>query len=159
MNEGALMAQGDILLFLHADTQLPKEWDTLIEKTLHVNNAGAFSLGIDSPKRIFRIIESLVHFRTSWTKIPYGDQAHFFTSSFFKMLGCYTLIPLMEDIDIMKRVREKGEKMTLLEEKVLTSARRWEKEGIIYTTLRNCVLSLLYFLGVEPSKLLKYYPF
>lgn len=157
MNEGALMAQGDILLFLHADTQLPKAWDILIEKALHVNKAGAFSLGIDSPKRIFRIIEILATLRTKTTQIPYGDQAHFFETSFFKQLEGYTTIPLMEDIDIMKKVKLKGEKITLLDEKALTSARRWEKEGIVYTTLRNRVLSLLYFLGVAPKHLVKRY--
>ena len=151
------MAQGDILLFLHADTRLPKAWDVLIKKALHVNNAGAFSLGIDSPKRIFRIIEILATLRTKTTQIPYGDQAHFFETSFFKQLEGYTTIPLMEDIDIMKKDKLKGEKITLLDEKALTSARRWEKEGIVYTTLRNRVLSLLYFLGVAPKHLVKRY--
>lgn len=156
MNEGALLAQGDKLLFLHADTRVPKYWDELVKNG---GKVGAFQLGIDSPKRIFRAIEALVHFRTNITKIPYGDQGHFFETSLFRQLGGYATVPLMEDIEIMKRLKQKGEKITLLEAKVSTSSRRWEKEGILYTTLRNRIVSLLYFLGVEPSKLLKYYPF
>ena len=156
MNEGALMAQGDIVLFLHADTRVPKHWDEMIK---HGGKVGAFRLGIDSPQWIYRAIETLVRVRTKIMKIPYGDQGHFFETSFFRQLEGYATIPLMEDIEIMKRVQRRGEKITLLEDKVLTSARRWEKEGIVYTTLRNRVLSLLYFCGVSPSKLLKYYPF
>lgn len=155
MNEGALMAQGDKLLFLHADTRVPKHWDEIVKKG---GKVGAFRLGIDSPKPIFRTIETLAHFRTTLTQIPYGDQGHFFETSFFRQLGGYTQIPLMEDIEIMKQVKTRGEKITLLDEEVLTSPRRWEKEGIIYTTLRNRILSLLYFLGVSPILLKKYYP-
>ena len=147
-------AKGDRLLFLHADTSVPKHWDELVKNG---GKVGAFRLGIDSPKRIFRAIETLVHFRTSMTKIPYGDQGHFFETPFFRQLGAYAQIPLMEDIDIMKRAKQ-IEKINLLNAKVLTSARRWEKEGIVYTTLRNRILSLLYFLGVSPILLKKYYP-
>ena len=155
MNEGALMAQGDILLFLHADTLVPKLWDETIKNG---GKVGAFTLCIDSPKRIFRAIETLANFRTALSKIPYGDQGHFFETTFFRQLEGYAPIALMEDIDIMKRVKQRGEKVTLLEDKVSTSDRRWKKEGIVYTTLRNRVLSLLYFLGVAPDKLTRYYP-
>lgn len=154
MNEGALMAQGDILLFLHADTHVPKHWDAILKKA---GKVGAFKLGIDSPKYIFRVIETLVYLRTTLTKIPYGDQGHFFETSFFRQLGGYATIPLMEDIEVMKRVKKRGEKITLLEDKVLTSPRRWEKEGIVYTTLRNRILSFLYFMGVSPKNLVKCY--
>lgn len=155
MNEGALIAQGDKLLFLHADTRVPKHWDELVKNG---GKVGAFRLGIDSPKPIFKAIETLVHLRTNITQISYGDQGHFFETSFFRQLGGYAQIPLMEDIEIMKRAKQ-IEKINLLNAKVLTSARRWEKEGILYTTFRNRMLSLLYFCGVSPSKLLKYYPF
>ncbi|MBV5278048.1 MAG: TIGR04283 family arsenosugar biosynthesis glycosyltransferase [Campylobacteraceae bacterium] len=154
MNEGALMAKGDRLLFLHADTRVPKHWDELVKKG---GKVGAFKLGIDSPKRIFRVIETLANERTLRTHIPYGDQGQFFQTSFFRELGGYAPIPLMEDIDIMKRIKQRGEKINLLEERVLTSARRWEKEGIVYTTLRNRVLSFLYFMGVSPQYLVKRY--
>lgn len=154
MNEGALMAKGDKILFLHADTLVPKHWD---EHVKNGSEVGAFRLGIHSPKRIFRVIETLANWRTSCTHIPYGDQGQFFQTSFFRELGGYAPIPLMEDIDMMKRTKKKGKKITLLDERVLTSARRWEKEGFVYTTLRNRLFSLLYFMGVSPHYLVKRY--
>ncbi len=157
MNEGARMAQGDILVFLHADTHLPKAWDTLIKKALHVKKAGAFSLGIDDAHYALRFIETMANFRTKTTQIPYGDQAHFFRAPFFTELGGYADIPLMEDIKMMKHIKNRGEKITLLHAKVLTSARRWHKEGIVYTTLRNRMLSFLYWCGVSPHHLTKRY--
>lgn len=155
MNEGALMAKGDILLFLHADTLVPKHWDELLKKGGIV---GAFGLSIATSNLVLKCIEKMANLRTSLTCIPYGDQAQFFEALFFRQLGGYAPIPLMEDIEIMKRVKAKGEKITLLDAKVITSPRRWEKEGIFYTTLRNRIISLLYFLGISPTLLKKYYP-
>lgn len=111
MNEGALMAQGDILLFLHADTRVPKHWDEIIKNG---GKVGAFRLGIDSPRTIYRIIETLVSFRTRITTIPYGDQGHFFESSFFRELGGYARIPLMEDVELMQRIKKEEKKYTYL---------------------------------------------
>jgi len=157
MNEGARMAQGDILVFLHADTLLPNAWDARIEEALHVKKAGAFSLGIDDMHCALRFIETMANIRTKLTHIPYGDQAHFFQASFFKAIGGYAKIPLMEDVEMMKRIKKQGETIALLNEKVLTSSRRWHKEGIFYTTLRNRVLSFLYWVGVKPKHLKNYY--
>ena len=114
-------------------------------------------LGIDDARPLLRCIEFMANFRTSLTKIPYGDQAHFFQTSFFKNLGSYANIALMEDVEMMQRIKKQGELIALLKPKVLTSARRWHKEGIVYTTLRNRMLSLLYALGVSSEKLIQYY--
>ena len=157
MNEGARRARGSILLFLHADTLLPYHWDKKVENALHVNKAGAFSLGINDAHLGLFCIETLANFRTKMTKIPYGDQAHFFQTPFFKSLGGYAEIVLMEDVEMMKRLKKRGEKITLLKSKVLTSPRRWRKEGIIYTILRNRILSFLYWIGVSPKRLIKRY--
>lgn len=157
MNEGAQAARGAMLLFVHADTLLPYHWDQKIEKALHVNKAGAFSLGIDDAHLGLYCIETLANVRTSLTKIPYGDQAHFFHASLFQSVNGYANIPLMEDIEIMKRLKKRGEKVVLLKSKVLTSPRRWHKEGIFFTTLRNRVLSFLYWVGVSPHQLIKHY--
>jgi len=157
MNEGARKARGKMLLFLHADTLLPYHWDTKIENALHVNKAGAFSLGINDSHLGLFFIETMANLRTKMTKIPYGDQAHFFQTSFFRALGGYAQIALMEDVEIMKRLKKRGQKITLLKSTVLTSPRRWHKEGILYVTLRNRTLSFLYWLGVSPKQLIKHY--
>ncbi|AHJ12167.1 TIGR04283 family arsenosugar biosynthesis glycosyltransferase [Sulfurospirillum multivorans] len=157
MNEGARKARGEMLLFLHADTLLPYHWDTKIENALHVNKAGAFNLGINDSHLGLFFIETMANLRTKMTKIPYGDQAHFFQTSFFRALGGYAQIALMEDVEIMKRLKKRGQKITLLKSTVLTSPRRWHKEGILYVTLRNRTLSFLYWLGVSPQQLIKHY--
>ncbi|KFL34904.1 hypothetical protein JU57_02735 [Sulfurospirillum sp. SCADC] len=157
MNEGAQKARGEMLLFLHADTLLPYHWDQKIENALHVTKAGAFSLGINTSHLGLFCIETLANLRTHITKIPYGDQAHFFQASFFRTLGGYAHIALMEDVEIMKRLKKRDHTITLLKSKVLTSPRRWHKEGILYVTLRNRVLSFLYWIGVSPIKLSRFY--
>lgn len=159
MNAGAAVATGDVLLFLHADTMLPENAPALIEKGMREPGmaAGAFDLGIDSGRPVFRLIEKLASLRSRLTRIPYGDQAIFIKTGVFEELGGYADLPLMEDVDIMRRVRRKGMKITILPEKVRTSARRWEKEGVFYCTLRNWTLVALYFLGVPPGKMVKFY--
>lgn len=154
MNEGANMAEGDILLFLHADTLLPKGWDKLICTN---SNAGAFKLSIQNSKPIFKCIAFFANLRSAITNIPYGDQALFFKTSLFKTLGGYANISLMEDVEIMKRLKHHDEKVTILDAYVQTSSRRWEKEGVFYTTLRNRMLSFLYMCGISVQKLKAYY--
>jgi rSAM/selenodomain-associated transferase 2/rSAM/selenodomain-associated transferase 1 len=155
MNEGAQMAEGDILLFLHADTLVPKRWDALIDTH---ESAGAFRLSFDSPKPIFKLLALFANLRARLTRIPYGDQGLFFKASAFKEMGGFANIALMEDVEIMKRLKQRGIGITLLDAPIITSSRRWEKEGLFYTTLRNRMLSLLYLCGVSPSKLHHYYP-
>jgi len=155
MNEGANMAEGSSLLFLHADTLVPKGWDTLIDTH---EDAGAFSLRFDSPKPIFTLLALFANLRARLTRIPYGDQGLFFKASVFNEEGGFALIPLMEDVEIMKRRKKRGIAIALLNAPIITSVRRWEKEGLFYTTFRNRVFSFLYACGVPPSKLQHYYP-
>ncbi len=159
MNEGSKHATGDILLFLHADTLLPdKAFDKIIEIMSNKNIiAGAFNLGINSQKKIFRLIEKISSFRSKITKIPYGDQAIFINKNYFESTGRYKEYPLMEEVELMQRIKKDQKKIFIINEKVQTSARRWEKEGVIYCTLRNWLLIVSYFLGVSPSKLIKFY--
>jgi rSAM/selenodomain-associated transferase 2 len=159
MNKGASLAKGDILLFLHTDTELPEGAFTAISSIMGKAQcvAGSFDLGIKSERLIFRLIEQIVRVRTRITRIPYGDQAIFIRRDFFEKIKGYREIPLMEDVDLMKRMKKSGVRICIIPRKVKTSPRRWEKEGILYCTLRNRVLISLYHLGVDPEKLVKFY--
>ena len=159
MNHGARAATSGLLLFLHADTVLPAN---AVETILHACRdknvaAGAFDLVIGASHPGFRIIEKVATLRSRITRIPFGDQAIFIKSECFRALGGYKPIALMEDVDIMLRLRKKGYQVRFISNPVVTSARRWKKEGMIYTTIRNWMLQLLFYIGVSPEKLTAYY--
>lgn len=158
MNAGAKTASGEILLFLHADTVLPGGWKEKLLSTMSDENvvAGAFSLSIDSGRLSHKIISSTANLRSRLTKIPYGDQGIFVRRDVFEKIGGFKEIQIMEDVDLMRRLKKVG-KVVLLKYKVKTSARRWEREGIVYTTIRNWLLLILYYLGVSPEKLNRFY--
>jgi len=159
MNRGAAMAEGDIVIFLHADTHLPLDTFALIESALRDpgRQAGAFDLAIASGRPIYRMIAKIASLRSRLTRIPYGDQAHFFRRNYFQDIGGFANIPLMEDVEIMGRIKKRGERITIIKRAVMTSARRWEKEGILRCTLRNWLLICLYFSGVSPERLSIFY--
>lgn len=159
MNAGSRRAQGEILLFLHADTQLPIQGLQLIEQAMGdlTIAAGAFDLGIDSPKWIYRVIEMVSSRRSRLTRIPFGDQAIFVRSEYFERLGRFAEIPILEDVELMRRIKKNKDKIVILPERVQTSARRWEKEGIGYTTFRNWRIRWLYKMGVSPERLARRY--
>ncbi|MCX5806106.1 MAG: TIGR04283 family arsenosugar biosynthesis glycosyltransferase [Proteobacteria bacterium] len=159
MNEGAKNAKGDILLFLHADTELPLDALRLIATVMQNKRyvAGAFDLGIKSGKFIFRIIESVASLRSRLTKIPFGDQAIFMQKDYFDKIGGYKDIPIMEDVEIMKRIKKRGDKISIINQRVYTSSRRWEQEGIVHCTFRNWLLQIFYMLGISPHRLSKFY--
>lgn len=160
MNAGAAQARGDLLLFLHADTRLPPGADTLIFQALRNLRlvGGAFRLAIDSPRPALGLIAAAANLRTRLTRVPYGDQALFLRRAVFEELGGYADIPLMEDLELMRRIRRKGWPVVLLREAALTSARRWEQEGVWRCTLRNWAVRLLYHRGVSPTRLRRFYP-
>jgi rSAM/selenodomain-associated transferase 2 len=159
MNHGAALASGGILLFLHADTQLPANALSMIKKVMEDRRlvAGAFKLGIRSERRIFRITEKYVSLRTRVTRIPFGDQAIFIRRDYFEKIGGYKDIPLMEDVELMARIKKQGDRISIIPEKVLTSARRWEREGVLRCTARNWAIQTLYACGVPPERLAKWY--
>lgn len=157
LNAGFEVARGEVVLFLHADTLLPKHWDALVQEALHVKDAGAFDLHIDSPLAWLGFVAWATNWRARLFGTPYGDQAHFFKASVFEKLGKYPTIPIMEDVAIMKTLKRQGFRLALLNARVTTSARRWHKEGLFYTTLRNRTLSTLYALGVSSERLARWY--
>jgi rSAM/selenodomain-associated transferase 2 len=159
MNCGAAKASGDILIFLHADTRLPedalKKIATLLEDETIIG--GAFDLGIDSERFAFRVIEKIASIRSRMTRIPYGDQAIFIRRNYFQALGGFPDIPIMEDVELMRRIKHRQGGINILKDKVKTSPRRWETEGVVFCTLRNWFLITLYLLGVKPETLAKFY--
>ena len=158
MNAGAKAASGDILIFLHSDTYLPDNALVLIHKTILSGfKAGAFDLKIQTSKIILKIISKTISLRARIMRIPYGDQALFFKKDFFDQLGGYKEIPLMEDIEIMQRLKKRNEKIFIIPKTVSTSDRRWLNEGLFYVIIRNPILSSLYYLGVPAEKLAKFY--
>jgi rSAM/selenodomain-associated transferase 2 len=159
MNRGTALASGDILLFLHADTLLPPNALSEIRKHMEGSRfvAGAFDLGIRTSRKIFRITELYVAFRTRLTQVPFGDQAIFIRKEYFERIGGFKPIPIMEDVELMTRIKKRGDPICIIPAKVLTSPRRWEKEGILFCTFRNWTIQMLYALGVPPEQLQKLY--
>ena len=159
MNAGASIAKGEILIFLHADTELPcnalKTINSAMAQGRYVG--GAFELGIDSHKVEFKILARWASLRCRLTGIPYGDQAIFIKRDYFHSLGGYRDIPLMEDVELMRRIKRKGDKIRIVPEQVKTSPRRWEEEGFVYVTARNTFLFFSYIFGVSPEKLAPFY--
>ncbi|MCP4609095.1 MAG: glycosyltransferase family 2 protein [Planctomycetes bacterium] len=159
MNAGATAASGEILIFLHADTILPDNALEKISRTLQDRNyvGGAFDLKIDSDRLFLKYISARASLRSRWNRIPYGDQAIFIRKKYFDRIGGFKEIPLMEDVDLMRRIKKNGKKIFILPDKVTTSARRWERDGVLFTTLRNQILVRLFYLGISPHRLAKYY--
>lgn len=158
MNTAAFSAQGDILLFLHADTRLPSGYDLAITDILARQEVvgGAFRLGIDGNGLGFRLIEIGANIRSILFSIPYGDQAIFIKRDLFLKMGGYTDIPIMEDFDLVQRLRKYGHVKTV-KESVCTSNRRWSKHGIIKTTVWNWIIVGAWILGVNPTRLATWY--
>ncbi|BAP18380.1 TIGR04283 family arsenosugar biosynthesis glycosyltransferase [cyanobacterium endosymbiont of Epithemia turgida] len=158
MNQGALLATGNILLFLHADTILPEGYDELILNSFSNSKivGGAFKLKIDLSLFSLRLIEILVNWRSQIFSIPYGDQGIFVKTSVFREIGGFTNFPIMEDFEFMQKLNKRG-KIVIVSAKVVTSGRRWQKLGVVKTTLINQLIILGYYLGVSPKKLVQWY--
>jgi len=158
MNRGGSTATGDILLFLHADSQPPANYPKLISQCLAMPDfcAGAFSLGIDLDGPAIRCIETMATIRSRLLQRPYGDQGLFLHRSLFHQLGGFPDVSFLEDLLFVKKLRQSG-KIITLPEKVITSGRRWQQRGIIRTTLLNQCILLGHFLGVSPKRLAGFY--
>ncbi|MGB3311217.1 MAG: TIGR04283 family arsenosugar biosynthesis glycosyltransferase [Nodosilinea sp.] len=158
MNQGARAAKGPLLIFLHADTRLPKGFDQAIRQTLAQPGvvAGAFTLAIDSPRRGLRWVEWGVNLRSRYLHMPYGDQAIFLKAEVFHQLGGFPDLPMMEDFELVRRLRKLG-KVAIAPAAVVTSDRRWRSLGVLRTTLANQVMVISYLLGVDPHRLARWY--
>lgn len=158
MNAGAAVATGDILLFLHADTHLPTGFEALVRQALQNPGtvAGAFELRIDAQLRGLRLVEKMVNVRSHFFSMPYGDQAIFLKATVFHEIGSFPNLPIMEDFELIRRMKRQG-RIMIVPAPVMTSGRRWQKLGVVKTTMINQLIITGYFLGIPPSQLVLWY--
>jgi len=158
MNAGAVASQADVLLFLHADTRLPENIRPTIEEVLENSAAigGRFDVQFESDRGYAWLVSRMMNLRSRWTGIATGDQAIFVRRNIFNQLGGFSNIPLMEDVDFSRRLKQAGT-IVALRSKVTTSFRRWEQGGPLRTILRMWTLRFLFWIGVKPQTLQQFY--
>jgi rSAM/selenodomain-associated transferase 2 len=158
MNAGARAARGEILLFLHADTSLPAGAGGAILDALGdpAVVGGRFDVRLDSRRPLLVLVGWLMNWRSRLTGIATGDQGIFVRRADFEALGGYPDIQLMEDVELMRRLKRRG-RLAALRLRVVTSARKWEDEGVVRTIGLMWTLRLLYALGVSPRRLHRWY--
>jgi rSAM/selenodomain-associated transferase 2 len=158
MNCGAKTASGTVLLFLHSDTIPPPGFAAEIRNNLQQPgvSAGAFTLSIGGNGFLLRLLEMLINFRARTMQMPYGDQGLFMTSGMFAAVGGFPEQPLMEDFELVRRLRRRGT-IIILPIAATTSDRRWRRLGVLRTTLRNQAIIIGYLLGISPDKLAGWY--
>jgi rSAM/selenodomain-associated transferase 2 len=158
MNLGARHATGNVLLFLHADTRLPRSAFLDIANALDNPSCagGRFDVELEGRHWMLRIVGALINMRSRTTKVGTGDQGIFVRREIFSRIGGYPDIPLMEDIAFCRALKKQG-RVACLRSRVVTSARRWEKEGVWRTIIRMWALKSLYLAGVSPERLKRFY--
>lgn len=160
MNVGASQATGDILWFIHADTQVAGIAALQIVKVLgnNHNHWGRFDIQLSGKHLLLRVVERLMNLRSRITGIATGDQGIFVRRTCFEAIGKFKPIPLMEDIEISRRLK-KWSRPCCIHIPIITSSRRWEENGVLRTILLMWRLRLAYALGVSPEKLAHEYKF
>jgi rSAM/selenodomain-associated transferase 2 len=158
MNAGAAVAQGDVLLFLHADTKLPPHADAIVLDGLAPSGWkwGRFDVQIEGSNPLLRLVATTMNWRSQITGIATGDQAMFVTRDAFAAVGGFPDQPLMEDVALSKKLKRLGRPLCLAA-RVTTSGRRWERRGVLRTVLLMWRLRLAYFFGAEPAVLARRY--
>jgi len=158
LNTGAENASAPLILFLHADTQLPLGFQDAVIRCLSDPETvlGAFSLKIDGGNTAIRFIAKCANIRSRFLQIPYGDQSFFLRKNTFTDLGGFPELPIMEDFIFVRQAKKRG-KIITLKQTVSTSARRWQRLGPVRTTLINQLVILGYYLGIKPKKLAAFY--
>ncbi len=153
MNAASHHANGDFVLFLHADSSLPDNWLTQIQQS---ENWGFFPLKLSGRQWLLRVIEIAINWRSRISRVATGDQGLYFRRAFFDDLKGFPDIPIMEDVAISKRARRVS-KPSIGRYPVVTSSRRWEQNGILKTVFLMWGLRLAYWLGINPVRLHRFY--
>ncbi len=156
MNAGAALASREVLWFVHADTQLPDSAEADIQRGLRDHHWGRFNVRLSARGAIFSLIARLMNVRSCLTAIATGDQAIFVRRDTFVQLGGYADIPLMEDVELSRRLKRLS-RPACIATPVITSARRWQHHGIWRTVLLMWRLRLAYFFGADPARLARQY--
>lgn len=157
MNAGAAASTGSVLMFLHADTELPRD---ALQRLRHAVRGGAvggsFDVRLDSRRPLLRVVGRLISLRSRLTGVATGDQALFATREAFDRLGGFAPLDLFEDVDFSRRLKRLGP-VVRLPAAVITSARRWERHGALRTIARMWALRTLYYCGIDPAVLARAY--
>jgi len=157
LNAGAAVAQGAWLWFVHADSQLPAAWrDAFTTLDASAAVGGSFAFHLDSTAWQARWLERAVALRVRLFDLPYGDQGIFVRRSVFVALQGFKAVPLMEDVEFVRRLKRQG-RLEHLSHALVTSARRWEHRGWLRQSAANLVTLGLYGLGVSPERLARRY--
>jgi hypothetical protein len=158
MNAGAAQATGNTLVFLHADTLLPADYPGVVAGTLRESTvaAGAFRFRMGGNLAGQWLIEWTANLRSRWRQTPYGDQALFLRRSLFEEVGGFADLPIMEDCEIVRRLRKRGRVVTA-SAAATTSGRRWRRLGLFRTTTINKLVILGYLCGMSPDRLAAFY--
>jgi rSAM/selenodomain-associated transferase 2 len=158
MNAAAELSRNDVLLFLHADTILPDQARHRIMETLSNQSCvgGRFDVRFDRPSKLGRVISTMMNVRSRLSGIATGDQAIYVRREVFERMRGYSPIPLMEDLDFTRRLKQQG-RVAAVRETVTTSYRRWAQHGPARTIVLMWTIRLLYWLGVSPQVLSRFY--
>lgn len=159
MQEGARAASRDLLLFLHADTRLPADWEEELTQAWSSSEkpvATAFKLGFDSEKLFYRLLAWAANLRTALTGVPLGDQAIAVDRETFLRVGGFPPALLMEEYLLIAKLKPLG-RVVILSGRVATSVRRYERNGRLFNALRNAAITVLFYLGVPPRSLARLY--
>jgi rSAM/selenodomain-associated transferase 2 len=159
MIAGAGAARGDWLLFLHADTVLAAGWShaalAFMSDPANVRRAAAFRFAFDDESAPARLWETLVAWRCRIFALPYGDQGLLISRRFYDALGGFKAIPLMEDVEIVRRIGRR--RLVMLDAAAVTSAARYRSHGYLLRGLRNLSCLALFFLGLPPKVIARLY--
>jgi rSAM/selenodomain-associated transferase 2 len=155
---GAAAAQGDWLLFIHADTCLDPGWETAVTTFIAAkgeDHAAAFAFALDDDAPAARRLERIVGWRCRRLALPYGDQGLLISRKLYDRLGGFSPVPLMEDVDLVRRIGRR--RLSILDHRAVTSAARYRRDGYLRRSLGNLGCLSLYFAGVPPRLIARLY--